>query len=108
MKKFLLSATLLALPLVSLYAQHRHDTQSQQVKPGMMMPMMPMMMEDPEMYKMMMEHMQRCRQQMMDMMMENPKFMERMMHMMLQHKDVMKKVLEKNHEMKRQMEEILK
>lgn len=101
MKKFLLSATLLALPLVSLYAQHRHDTQSQQVKPGMMM-------EDPEMYKMMMEHMQRCRQQMMDMMMENPKFMERMMHMMLQHKDVMKKVLEKNHEMKRQMEEILK
>ncbi len=54
MKKFLLSATLLALPLVSLYAQHRHDTQSQQVKPGMMMPMMPMMMEDPEMYKMMM------------------------------------------------------
>ena len=56
MKKLLALAVFLVSPFAS--AQHEHDAQSTQAP--MMMPMM-MMMGDPEMQKMMMEHMQRCR-----------------------------------------------
>jgi|GEM_PF-1305225 hypothetical protein len=102
MKKLLALAVFLVSPFA--YAQHEHDAQSTQAP--MMMPMM--MMGDPEMQKMMMEHMQRCREQMMHMLMENPKFMHNMMSMMLKHRETMKKVLEANPQMKEQMKEMLK
>ncbi len=104
----LLAGVLLAVGSFSvLYAQQEHKHGEQSIMPMMPM-MMSMMMEDPEMRKAMMEHMQKCRQQMMNTLMENPRFMERLISTMLQHRETMKKVLENNPQMKKQMEELLK
>ncbi|MEJ5338461.1 MAG: hypothetical protein ACK42C_02415 [Aquificaceae bacterium] len=106
MRKLVMSSILLVMSVPSPYTREAHtqgsgDYRSSQ---GMMMHMM----DDPEMQRMMMEHMHRCSEQMMEMMMKSPSSMERMMKMMLQHRETMRKVFENNPDMKRRMEEFLK
>ncbi len=91
MKKLFALGVLTLSALAFVYAEQLEEHSGHQSKQGMMM-----------------EHMQKCQQQMMGMMMENPKFMERLMGAMLQHKETMKKVLENNPQLKKQMEEMFR
>ncbi|RLJ70324.1 hypothetical protein BCF55_0592 [Hydrogenivirga caldilitoris] len=66
--------------------------------------MMPMMMQDQEMRKLMMEHMQKCREQMMN----DPRVHERMLHMLTMHPEAFKEAIKKNPELKKKLQELLK
>ncbi len=86
-----------------------HKMQGGMMQGGMMgSGMMGMMMQDPEIKKMMMEHMKKCRQEMMQKMMSNPKVVEKMMKMMMMHKETVKEVLKNNPQMKKQLKELTK
>jgi predicted histidine transporter YuiF (NhaC family) len=70
--------------------------------------MMGMMMNEPEIKIMMMEHMKKCRQEIMQKMMSNPKVVEKMMKMMLMHKESVKKVINNNPQIKKELKELTK
>ncbi len=73
-----------------------------------MVPMMRMMMQDPELRKIIMEHKKQCRQELMKKLAANPKAVEKMLMMMAHNKEAVKEVLKKNPQLKKQLEEMLK
>ena len=112
MKKFLL-ASLGALALGGFGFSHMEGMQhSQGMKMGMghmgMSPMMGIMMSDPEIRSMVMEHMRQCRQELMNKLMSNPKVMEKMLNMMAMHPEAFQKALENNPELRKKLREMLK
>ncbi len=88
-----------------------HGGMGMQMGMGMdmsMMPMMKMMMQDPELRKIIMEHRRQCRQELMRKLASNPKAVEKMLMMMAHNEEAVKKVLKKNPTLKKKLEGLLK
>jgi hypothetical protein len=72
------------------------------------MGMMMMMMQDPELRKIIMEHRRKCMRELMEKISARPSFQERLIRMLLKHPDAAKQVLEENPDLKKGLEELLK
>ncbi len=68
---------------------------------------MRVMMMDPEIRKIMMKQMKKCRQEMMKKVMSNPEVIKKMLNVIIKHREITKQVLNENPDLRDHLKELL-
>ncbi len=106
---FLLSIALFTLSAISFSGMGMHGKEGGKGGHGHMhMGMMGMMMmDDPEVRRIIREHRKKCMKELMEKLSTHPAVVERMVKMLLAHPETAREVLKNNPELKEQLEELL-